>query len=114
MYMRQITIFDVIPCEEPDFGQMTLKQIASYIGEKTGLNFIPDTRFHGEFNEYIAYYTSTMFFTIGLSRYATLDERKGKQFISAGYEDKNTSSGCGKPCDSLSEVTEFFRSRLLT
>ena len=112
--MRQITIFDVIPCEEPDFGQMTLKQIASYIGEKTGLNFIPDTRFHGDFNEYIAYYTRTMFFTIGLSRYATFDERNGRQFISAGYEDKKTSSGCGKPCDSLSEVTEFFCSRLLT
>ena len=106
--MIQLTFFDITEAE-PDFTQMDLKQIASYISEKTGLNFIPDTRFHGEFNEYIAYRTDTLFFTIGLSRYNTLDERNGKPHIAAGYENRhNGFSGCSAPCDSLSEAVEFF------
>ncbi len=40
---KQITIFDLI--ETPEWTGMTIKQIASYISEKTGLNFIPDTRY---------------------------------------------------------------------
>lgn len=108
--MDQITIFEIIePNAEPDFTQMTLKQIAEHIGERTGLHFIPDTRFHGEFNEYIAYYTNTLFFTVRLDNYMTGDERQGKPFISVEYECKKTHSGGGSPCDSLQEAISFFK-----
>lgn len=111
--MDQITIFEIIePNAEPDFTQMTLKQIADHIGERTGLHFIPDTRFHGEFNEYIAYYTNTLFFTVGLDNYMTGDERHGKPFISVEYECKETHSGGGSPCDSLQEAISFFKIKL--
>ncbi|MBR6984121.1 MAG: hypothetical protein IKH75_11480 [Ruminococcus sp.] len=111
--MDQITIFEIIePNTEPDFMQMTLKQIAEHIGERTGLHFIPDTRFHGEFNEYIAYYTNTLFFTVGLDNYMTGDERQGKPFISVEYECKKTHSGSGSPCDSLQEAISFFKIKL--
>jgi len=90
---------------------MSLKELASYIGYHTGLNFIPDTRYHGEFNEYIAYYTSKVFFTIGISHYTTLDERHGKPFLSVGYENRhNGYSGSGRPCDSLEEAIGYFKS----
>ena len=111
--MDQITIFDIIEEPESDWRTMSLKQIASYISNKTGLNFIPDTRYHGEFNEYIAYYTSYLFFTLGLSSYNTLDERNGKTFISVGYDDKKDHSGGGMPCDDLTEVIEFYKQRML-
>lgn len=110
--MRQLTIFDVIEPEYQDWHDMSLKEIASYIGNKAGLNFIPDTRFHGEFNEYIAYYTSKVFFTVGIGNYDTLDERNGKPFISVEYEDKATHSGGGAPCDSLDEAINYFRSKI--
>lgn len=111
--MEQITIFEIVePSTEPDFTQMTLKQIADHISERTGLHFIPDTRFHGEFNEYIAYYTNTLFFTVGISHYMTGDERQGKPFISVGYECKKTRSGGGRPCDSLQEAISFFKIEL--
>ena len=82
----QMTVFDLL--DTPEWTNMTLKQIATYISEQTGLNFIPDTRFHGEFNEYIAYYTNKVFFTVGLGKYETYDERNGKPLIDVGYENK--------------------------
>lgn len=105
----QMTVFDLL--ETPEWTGMTLKQIASYISEKTGLNFIPGTRFHGEFNEYIAYKTAKMFFTIGLDAYMTNDERNGQPFISVGYENKQNQSGGGTPCDTLEEAIEYFNYR---
>ena len=68
----QITVFDLL--DTPEWTNMTLKQIAAYISSQTGLNFIPDTRWHGEYNEYIAYHTSKLFFTLGLDNYDTFDE----------------------------------------
>lgn len=108
----QITIFDVLTEATPDWHQMSLKEIAAYIGEKTGLTFIPDTRFHGDFNDYIAYKTSKLFFTIGLSTYTTLDERNGQTFISVGWEDKKDIAGGGSPCDTLEEAINFFNYRI--
>lgn len=108
----QMTIFDVLKEQTPDWRDMSLKQIAAYISEKTGLNFIPDTRFKGEFNEYIAYKTSKLFFTLGLGNYNTLDERNGVSFISVGYENKKDLSGGGAPCDSLDEAIEYFNYRI--
>jgi len=108
--MRQLTIFDVIEPECQDWHDMSLKEIAAYIGNKAGLNFIPDTRYYGEFNEYIAYYTSKAFFTIGISHYTTLDDRHGKPFLSVGYENKKDQSGSGRPCDSLEEAIGYFKS----
>ena len=112
-FMKQMTIFDIIEEPATDWRTMSLKQIASYIGNKTGLNFIPDTRYHGEFNEYIAYHTSHLFFTLGLSSYKTLDERNGKAYISVGYDDKKDHSGDGRPCDDLTEAIEFYKQRML-
>ena len=111
--MKQMTIFDIIEESEPDWRSMSLKQIASYISDKTGLNFIPDTRYHGEFNNYIAYKTSYLFFTIGLSNYRTGDDRDGKPFISATYEDKRVNGGLGMPCDTLEEVISLFKRKML-
>lgn len=109
--MRQLTIFDVIEPECQDWHDMSLKEIASYIGNKAGLNFIPDTRYHGEFNEYIAYYTSKAFFTIGISHYTTLDDRHDKPFISVEYENRhNGFTGSGRPCDTLDEAINYFKS----
>ena len=111
--MKQMTIFDILaPDECKDWRDMSLKEIASYISEQTGLNFIPDTRFHGDFHEYIAYKTNRLFFTIGLSKYNTLDDRNGQPFISVGYEDKKDCSGGGGPCDTLEEAINYFNSRL--
>lgn len=109
----QITIFDVIVDNKPvlQWQNMTLKQIAAYISEKTGLNFIPDTRFKGEFNEYIAYATSNLFFTVGISKYTTLDTRNGRKFISVCCENKKDLSGEGHPCDTIEDAIEFFKNR---
>ncbi len=108
--MRQLTIFDVIEPEKQDWHEMSIKEIASYVGNQTGLNFIPDTRFHGEFKEYIAYYTNKMYFTLGFSHYNTLDDRNGKKFISAGFEDRtNGFSGSGRPCNTLEEVIGYIK-----
>lgn len=105
----QMTIFDLLSEEKtPEWTEMTLKEIASYIGEKTGLNFIPDTRFHGEFNEYIAYQTNKLFFTVGFDNYSTYDDRNGKKFIGVGYENKKDNSGGGAPCDNLEEAIGYF------
>lgn len=110
--MKQMTIFDIIaPDKRKDWRDMSLKEIASYISEQTGLNFIPDTRFHGDFHEYIAYKTNRLFFTIGLSKYNTLDARNGQPFISVGFEDKKDHSGGGGPCDSLDEAIDYFNKR---
>lgn len=106
----QITVFDLL--DTPEWTNMTLKQIAAYISSQTGLNFIPDTRWHGKYNEYIAYHTSKLFFTLGLDNYDTFDERNGKPFISAGYESKKDNSGGGSPCDTLEEAIEYFRHKL--
>ena len=109
----QMTIFDIL--EEPttpDWREMSLKQIASYVSEQTGLTFIPDTRWHGEFNEYIAYYKSTLFFTLGLDHYETYDERNGQPFIAVGYDNKKELSGGGAPCDTLQEVVNYFKYRI--
>ena len=108
----QMTIFDIMSNEAPEWTNMSLKQIASYISEQTGLNFIPDTRYHGEFNEYIAYHTSKLFFTLGLDNYETGDERDGKPFIAVGYENKKHLEGGGAPCDSLEEAIDYFKFRL--
>ena len=106
---KQITIFDLM--ETPEWTGMTIKQIASYISEKTGLNFIPDTRYHGEFHEYIAYKTNYLYFTLGLGAYTTNDERDGQPFISVDYEDKKHHCGGGAPCDTLEEAIEWFNYR---
>lgn len=110
---RQMTLFDILSAERaPDWEFMPLKDIAAYIGQQTGLRFIPDTRYHGDYDEFIAYHTSTLFFTLGLSTYKTLDERDGKPFISAGWEDKKEHSGSGRPCDSLEEAAAYFKAKL--
>lgn len=108
----QMTIFDILNETKPEWTDMSLKQIAAYISEQTGLNFIPDTRYHRAFNEYIAYYTSKLFFTLGLDRYGTNDERNNKPFISVGYDNKKDHSGGGAPCDSLEEAINYFKFRI--
>ena len=105
----QMTIFDILNETKPEWTDMSLKQIAAYISDQTGLNFIPDTRFHRAFDGYIAYYTSKLFFKLGLGRYRTNDERHNQPFISVGYDDKKDLSGGGAPCDTLEEAIEYFR-----
>ena len=109
----QLTIFDVLTERSPEWTEMTLKQIASYVSEHTGLNFIPDTRYHGDFNIYIAYHTSKYFFTLGISTYLELDGIAGSPFISVGYENKQELSGGAAPCDTLEDAVEWFRYRLM-
>jgi len=106
----QMTVFDLLP--RPSWTEMTLKQLAAYIGEQTGLLFIPDTRFHGEYSEYIAYYTSKLFFTLGLDYFETCDEDNGKPFISVGWENKKEMSGGDAPCDTLEDAIDYFRSAI--
>lgn len=99
----QMTIFDLLP--RSSWTEMTLKQLAAYISEQTGLLFIPDTRFHGEYSEYIAYYTSKLFFTLGLDYFETCDENNGKPFISVGWENK-------KEMYTLEDAIDYFRSAI--
>ena len=109
----QMTIFEILETSKaPDWKEMSLKEIATYVSEQTGLTFIPDTRYHGEFNEYIAYRTSRFFFTLGKSTYTTLDDIDGEPFISVGYEDKQNQAGGGAPCDTLEGAIEWFKYRL--
>ena len=112
--MYQLNIFDLVGTDSaPDWRDMTLEQIANSIGEQLGLHFIPDTRFHGEFTEYIAYKTTHLFFTIGLSNYRTTDKRNGKPFIAVGYENKQgTIAGGGRSCNTIEEAINYFKERL--
>ena len=105
---QQMTIFDLL--ETPDWKEMTLKQIAAYISERKGLKFIPDTRYHGDYTYYIAYYTTQLFFTLGLGRFANTEELKGEPYISVGYEDKKNLCGGGSPSDSLEWAVDYFKS----
>lgn len=109
----QMSIFELLETPKaPEWQEMSLKELAAYVSKETGLNFIPDTRFHGEFNEYIAYRTNRFFFTLGIDRYAVNDYLNGEAFISVGYEDKQNQAGGGAPCDTLEDAIEWFKYRL--
>ena len=106
--MRQITIFELLTeATVPDWKKMTLKQIAAHISEKTGLHFMPDTRYHGDFTQYIAYHTKNLFFTLGLGSFIN-----NEPYISVGYEDKKNLCGGGSPSDSLEWAIDYFKTQV--
>lgn len=106
----QLSFFDIPGAVNfPDWHKMTIEQIALFVGEQIGIQFIPDTRYNGECNEYIAFKNKKVFYTIGIDYYDTYDKRNGQSFISVGYDNRIDHSGCGSPLDSLEEVINFFR-----
>ena len=106
----QLSFFDLPGViNYPDWHNMTIEQISMLIGEQLGIRFSPDTRFNGEFNEFIAYKSKKEFYTIGIDHSETCDERSGQAFIGVDYDNGIKHLGCSKPCDSIEEAIEFFR-----
>lgn len=106
--MRQVSIFEIInPIFDKTIEQMTIGEVAEAIGNALGLNFLPDTRWSSEFNNYIAEPKKNTIVEVGISRYKTLDNRNGKAFISVGYFDNY--SGFGAPCDSINEAISHLK-----
>lgn len=106
----QLSFFDIPGAVNfPDWHDMTIEQIALFVGEQIGLQFVPDNRFNGVYNEYVAYKNKKVFYTIGIDHYETNDNRNGQPFISVEYHNRIDHSGCASPLESLEEVILFFQ-----
>lgn len=104
----QLDIFDLLVPEveiTEDFNTMTDEQIAARLGELLGVPFKFD---NWEYVAKVGRKKATKF-TVHTSRYTTkYDDKAGKKFISAGAF--TSTSGTGRPCDSLEEAYKFFKS----
>ena len=99
--MNQIDIYDLLTpqdLDEVNFRTMTDEEIAAHLGKRLGLKF----EFNGFFNEYQAKVGGRVL-QVHTSHYSTT----GEPFLSCGYMDKKTLSGCGNPCDSLASAYTF-------
>lgn len=102
---NQITIFDILPVNESkDWREMSVEEIADYIGNALGLVFEIDTRWGGSFNEYIAKPKKNISINVGIGRYVF----NNNKFIGIDV-DKGNNSGFSAPCDSLEEAIEHLR-----
>ena len=102
---NQIDIFDLLTpddIESKDFREMTVEEIADYLGDLLGLKF----KYSEIFNEYIAKVKKRTL-EIHLSKYNLNDERFGQLFISVGWLEAG--SGAGSPCDSLEQAYAFLK-----
>ena len=101
----QISIFDLLKPDYPDFHTMTEAEIVQYIGNALGLSFRYD-----DFLEQWEAKKGKAIFTVNLHRYLSSwhkgDEENGELFISCGYS--VGTYGWGRPCDSMEEaITKF-------
>ena len=108
--MNQITIYDLLPDEpRPNFRAMNEDQVASYIGEVLGVNFL--------WNETLEEYTATIkktehgkfFLEFHFSKYSLMSDnpKNGQVFLSCGAVWSD--GGSGRPCDSLEEAIKFYK-----
>lgn len=103
---NQIDIFDLLTpndIKSKDFREMTIEEIADYLGEKLGVKF----KYNELFEQYDAKVGKKRILELHLSTYLLNDERDGKPFISAGYREPG--AGGGRPCDSLEEAFSYLR-----
>ena len=101
--MKQISLFDAIPQDHPDFHGMSDVEIVDYIALAVGVDF---RKVEGY--ELYKGKSGNIEITIGVSKY-TFDERKDEPFISCNVWDKKIQGGEGKGCDSIKEVIEMLR-----
>lgn len=103
--MEQITIFDFVAPEIPDFHNLTEEQIVNVIADAVGLDF--KKRDFGRFVAYEAAYKNSVI-DVYVSHYTCYD-REGEPFISCGFWNKKMLSGASIPADSLQEAIQFFK-----
>lgn len=112
--MEQINIFDLLPDnpeDYPDWHNMTLEQIAAFIGDKVGVHFERDIKSEepvfracrkAEKEEY----------RIDIGQYdKSVDWREPNfpYFIGVSYDNKKCWGGSCAPCDSLEEAVNLLR-----
>lgn len=104
---NQIDIFDLLTPDDiksKDFREMTIEEIADYLGDLLGLKF----KYSELFGEYIAKVGKrTLELRLGTYHYHFSDKRNGDPFISCGWLEAG--AGQGLPCDSLEEAYNFLR-----
>ena len=103
---NQIDIFDLLTPDDiksKDFREMTIEEIADYLGEKLGVKFT----YNETFGEYVAK-VGKRTLEVHLSTYSLFnDEKSGKPFISCGWSEAG--AGGGSPCDSLEQAYAFLK-----
>ena len=109
----QVSIFDIIPDDPkdyPDWHNLTIEQIAAFIGEKIGVKFEPDTRWPEPRRIFKAVNKETKEeYSVHLSEYRCTD-KEGQPFISVSYMHGKLLGGSNGPCDSLEDAVKFLRS----
>ena len=103
--MDQVSIFDIMEVEFPDFRTLEEAEVVDIIGRSIGVSF--DKVDLGRFIEYRAEYKNSVI-DVHVSHYTCYD-REGESFISCSFWNKKQMSGAGVPCDSLDEAIEFFK-----
>lgn len=96
----QLSIFDLVQPDYPDFRTMAEEEIVQYIGNVVGLRFV--------YNSYLEQWEAKRgkgTFSIHLSHYKGMNNND--LFISCGYH--NSTSGWGCPCDSMEEAIKRIR-----
>lgn len=109
-FSDQMTIFDLLDeGQEKDFRTMNIEEIADYIGRKIGAKFV----YGHDITEYAAT-KDKVYMTVEIDYYETNDERRGQPFIGVSYQMLNDPghAGAARPCDSLEEAVNYFKSRL--
>lgn len=106
--MNQMTIFDFVKVEDPDFHDMTEEEVVDYIGQRIGLEFKKYDL--GRFIEYRSVYKNSTI-DIHISHY-TCHDREGEAFIACSFWNKKQMSGAGIPADSIEEAIAFFKKRM--
>lgn len=112
--MDQINIFDLLPDnpeDYPDWHNMTLEQIAAFIGDKIGVHFENDTK--SEKPTFKAYRKAEKEeYSLYVGEYNECVSWRDPNFpyyIGAGYYNKKCWGGASGPCDSLKEAVELLR-----
>lgn len=108
--MEQLTIFDLIPSDEPFEGK-TIEQIVTEISILVGIYFKPKVWEWDDHQtvEYVAKLGKKDQLTIEEDFYQTRDEKNGQRFIGVEYTFGLAGGGC--PCDSIDEAVQYLKRR---
>ena len=105
----QMSIFDFVTADYPDFNTMSESEAAKVIGDALGVVF----KYNDRFEEYEAKKWRTML-TFEFDNYLEFDnmqkEKRGARFLSMGYQVKGENAhGGGAPCDSFDAAIDYLR-----
>lgn len=103
----QMNIWSFLDEEYPDFREMNLEEVASFIGDRLSLRFVCDDyldTYKCRVGEYI--------FSLNLSNYS-YKEREGEPCILCNYmRTCKDFAGSGCAVDSIKDAISFFQSKL--